>query len=571
VERCDAVLVLGEDATNTAPMLALALRQAAAVVPRRQAQRIGVPAWNDAAFREAMQESIGPVFVATAAPTKLDDAARRTFRGAPEEIARLGEAVAHALDASQPEPAGLSADARALAEEIAAALRGAERPLVVSGFGAGSLRVLEAAERAARAAGRARGGAPAEIFLTVPEANSVGLAALGGGTLEAAFAEVEAGRADTVLVLENDLHRRAAPERVEAFLERAAHVVALDHTAHATAAAAEVVLPVATFAEASGTVVSNEGRAQRFVQVFAPDPPVPVAWRWLRDVARAAGRGATAAWERLDDVTAAIAAGVPALAALARVGAGADGRPDGARPPRATHRQTGRTAAVANVTLHEPKPPEDPDSPFAFSMEGWPGPEPPSLRSEFWAAGWNSIQSLNRFQEEIGGPLLGGDPGVRLFEPGEGAAAGAAPAGRRDAAAAGARDAAASAAAAPAPRDGELRVVPLHHVHGSEELSALSPATATLVPEPYVALSPDDAGRRGLAAGDTARVVAAAGAAGGPGTAGGSAGSGADRARELRLPVRIVDGLAPRVAGLPAGLPGLPLPSLPDWCRVEKP
>ena len=34
----------------------------------------------------------------------------------------------------------------------------------------------------------------------------------------------------------------------------------------------------------------------------------------------------------------------------------------------------------------------------------------------FWAPGWNSIQAVNKFQEEIAGPLRGGDPGVRLLE-----------------------------------------------------------------------------------------------------------------------------------------------------------
>ena len=73
----------------------------------------------------------------------------------------------------------------------------------------------------------------------------------------------------------------------------------------------------------------------------------------------------------------------------------------------------------ANIDVHEPKPPDDPDSPLAFSMEGYPRrSRPPRLIPRFWAPGWNSVQAVNKFQDEVGGPLRGGDPGRRLIEPG---------------------------------------------------------------------------------------------------------------------------------------------------------
>ena len=51
IEKADAVLVLGEDLTNTAPMTALALRQAARIVPNKTAEKTGIPLWNDAPVR----------------------------------------------------------------------------------------------------------------------------------------------------------------------------------------------------------------------------------------------------------------------------------------------------------------------------------------------------------------------------------------------------------------------------------------------------------------------------------------------------------------------------------------
>ncbi len=38
IEKADAVIILGEDLTNTAPMIALALRQAARNVPNEEAK-----------------------------------------------------------------------------------------------------------------------------------------------------------------------------------------------------------------------------------------------------------------------------------------------------------------------------------------------------------------------------------------------------------------------------------------------------------------------------------------------------------------------------------------------------
>jgi NADH-quinone oxidoreductase subunit G len=49
-------------------------------------------------------------------------------------------------------------------------------------------------------------------------------------------------------------------------------------------------------------------------------------------------------------------------------------------------------------------------------MEGYYGKMPPALLPFFWAPGWNSVQSVNKFQSEIGGALEGGDPGLRLLE-----------------------------------------------------------------------------------------------------------------------------------------------------------
>ena len=417
VEEADAVLVLGEDVTNTAPMLDLALRQAVRSQPLRELREDGViPMWNDAAVREAIQNRKGPLFLATPCPTKLDSQARAVFRAAPEDIARLGRAVAREIDSRAEPVPDLSEELARLAKEVADALKAARRPLVVSGTSLGSAHVLDAAGAVSDAI--AVGGKEARIFLVLPEPNSMGAALLGGRTLKEAFQRIEEGDVEAVVVLENDLFRRAPREEVERFLAASPFTIAMDCVAHETGERADLVLPVATFAEGDGTLVNNEGRAQRFFRVFVPqEGDVRESWRWLAAGGAFAGMDAPAnhdsggAWMKLDELQEALVQAYPALASVRDASPPRDFRVGGARVPREPHRYSGRTAMRADQEIHEPPPPQDRDSPLSFSMEGYQGAPPPKLASHFWAPGWNSIQALNRFQEEVGGPLRGETPG----------------------------------------------------------------------------------------------------------------------------------------------------------------
>ncbi|MGH8762762.1 MAG: molybdopterin-dependent oxidoreductase, partial [Nitrosospira sp.] len=547
VELADAVLVLGEDVTNTAPLLALALRQSVRRQPGKIAEKMHIPYWNDHAVREAIQQERGPLFVATSASTKLDDVATQTFRGAPDDLARLGFAMAHALDSGAPYVPDLPDATRMLARTVAEALKAAEHPLVISGMGGGDDAVIEAAANVAWSL--CNTGRPAELCFAVPECNSLGVAMLGGASLESAFKAVRsadtaiaAADAGTVIILENDLYQRSDAAAVDRFLAAAKHVVVIDHITHATSEKADIVLPAGTFAEADGTFVNNEGRAQRSFQVFAPQCDIQESWRWVRDIMTAVGRDKEVPWSSLDHVTTACATVIPELEPILRAAPTADFRINGQKIPREPHRYSGRTAMLANISVHEPEPPEDADSPLAFSNEGFLGHPPSALIARFWAPGWNSVQAVNKFQDEVGGSLTGGDPGVRLIEPALPVEPGKV-------------DYFGNVPEAFERRTGEWLVVPLHHIFGTEETSALAPGIADLVTGPYLALHPDDAMELGLAAGDDLQVQLELGGGGRTG---------------YRLPVKLRAELKRGVAGLPAGLPGLTGIALPGWGKVTK-
>ena len=357
IEHSDAVFVLGEDVTNVAPIMALKLRQSVRQAPMKLATKLHIPEWLDQSVREVVQDTKGPLFIASPYATKLDDIATATHQAAPDDLARLGFAVAHAIDPSAPNVTDLSEELQKLAQQIASALLGSQRPLVVSGASCRSQRVIEAAAQVAWALCKA--GHPTALSFTTPECNSLGLAMMEARPLSAVSQAVESEPATTLIVLENDLFRRTSASEVKSLLRSAHHLIVLDHIDTATTEAAEVVLPAGTFAESDGTIVNSEGRAQRFFQVFNPSSDVEESWRWLREGSMAAGIETEAKWQSFDDLTTVMAAEMPVFASIPLV---APARKAVGKIAREPNRYSGRTSMLANISVHEPKPPDDPDS-----------------------------------------------------------------------------------------------------------------------------------------------------------------------------------------------------------------
>jgi NADH dehydrogenase subunit G (EC 1.6.5.3) len=137
------------------------------------------------------------------------------------------------------------------------------------------------------------------------------------------------------------------------------------------------VLPAASFAEGDGTLVSQEGRAQRFFQVFDPqylDSSIQIheGWRWMHAL-RATLLNKPVDWTQLDHVTSACAEAAPQLAGIVNAAPSAAFRIKGMKLAREPLRYSGRTAMRANISVHEPRTPQDKDTAFAFSMEGYSG------------------------------------------------------------------------------------------------------------------------------------------------------------------------------------------------------
>ncbi|TPG65282.1 NADH-quinone oxidoreductase subunit NuoG [Ewingella americana] len=524
IEEYDAVLILGEDLTQTGARIALSVRQAVKGKARAMAAAQRVADWQIAAIQNIGQHSKHPLFMTNVDNTRLDDIAAYNYRAPVDDQARFGFAIAHALDNSAPAVTDLAAGLDKKIDVIVQALTDARKPLIITGSNAGSDAIIAAAANVAKAL-KAR-GSDVGITFVASAANSIGLSMIGGGTLDAALELLANGGADSAIVMENDLYRHAPEATVDAALAKVQNLLVVDHQRTRIMDKASLILPAASFAESDGTLVNQEGRAQRFFQVYDPayyDTTVAMleSWRWMHSL-HSTLNSRHVDWTQLDHVIEACVEALPQLKGMVEAAPNASFRIRGQKLARSPHRSSGRTAMRANISVHEPRQPQDKDTMFAFSMEGNNNPLAERNQVPFaWAPGWNSPQAWNKFQSEVGGSLRHGDPGVRMIEAGEGTL-----------------DYFSDIPAAFIASTTEWRVAPYYHLFGSEEMSQRASVIQQRMPQPYVMVNPADAAQLGVNAGSQVEF-----------TCGG---------QTLSLPVRLSDTLSQGQVGLPLGLPGIP-------------
>ena len=444
VEEYDAVLILGEDVTNHAPRLALSVRQATRNLASEMAGNTQIPQWHDAAVRVLAQNHRSPLIVVTPTEDRLDEVASSSMRLMPRDIAELGYALAEEI-------AGNTTSSTPDVEAIARTLLEAKKPLVISGSSSQSPDILKAAVNLSLALKDRNDRAG--IFLCANECNSVGVAMIDN---ERSISELLSTSPSVVVVLENDLSIRLG-QQFSSSISSVNNLIAIDHLDNSTTSASSVVLPAATFAEAEGTLVNSEGRAQRSMAVYKAQDEIKAGYH-LIDALAGNERSSTEVRSELSEQ-------IPALAGILKAAPESDFRFEGAKFPRMTHRSSGRTAMRADISVHEPKQPVDEESALSFSMEGNQQQAPASLRAYTWSPGWNSNQSVHKFQSEVGGEYVGGDSGYLLFRE--------------------------SVDIEPFSKSTQAysALIPRYHIFGSDELSAESEELSTLIPRPYLRIN----------------------------------------------------------------------------------
>ena len=532
IEKADAILVLGEDLTNTAPMIALALRQAVRNVPDEEAKKKGIPSWNDAPLRVLAQDARSPMFIATPFIDSLDVIAESTFRATPQDIANLGYSIAQKLDDRAPDSNTEKKDLKDLAGKIALSLKNAKNPLIISGISYGDEAIIHAALNITMAL--LSNGSNVMLSMVLPECNSMGLSLLPGKSFEDADLLGENKEIDTLVVLENDLFRRADENSVNELFKKSRQVIVLDHLSNRTTQKADILLPAATYAGSEGTIVNNEGRAQRYYKAIENKNQIKESWQWIRDFIKVRDTNHIVSWNRFDDIADSLANELPLFSKLKNYMPGADFRMLNTKIPRQTIRYSGRTAMNANIAVSETKLSQDNDSPLAFSMEGQPENPPSSLVPFYWVPGWNSVQAMYNYLDEPGGSMKGGDPGVRLFESAE----------------EGNHIYFKHKAQITVVQKDEWLIVPVYQIFGSDELSSASTSILQRIHEPFVLMNKKDADIITVKDGDTVQLEILK--------------------IKLKVKVKIGKSIVQGLAGLSVNLPGMPFIDIPGRGKFHK-
>ncbi|TYP91269.1 MULTISPECIES: NADH-quinone oxidoreductase subunit NuoG [Nitrosomonas] len=251
IEQADAALVVG-DLTAHAPMMDLALRQA---------------------YRNGAKLAI-----LHSGPCLLTRFAATTLTVAPHEIGaqllHLNEQAATASNASNQHKKELA--------DIATCLTTAQRPILI-----GVSETMSAPEIAALVQLATALGSHARLAYALPGANAYGTTLLTPtNSTNAVLEAIELGQIQTLIVMGNDpLGDARLGARWRAARQRLSTLIVLDCVATTTAEAADILLPVAAWAERGGTFVNYEGRAQGFAPVFQRAEPLPNTVEVLADLA----------------------------------------------------------------------------------------------------------------------------------------------------------------------------------------------------------------------------------------------------------------------------------------------
>ncbi|WP_394175469.1 NADH-quinone oxidoreductase subunit NuoG [Thalassotalea litorea] len=399
IEQSDCIIVFDEDITQTSARIALAVRQATRNAAFDKAQTLGIPRWQDDAVRTAAQDLRSDLFLLQSKSSKLDDVATFSTPLPQETITDLAHSlVKYGLNATSAEAPMVAAE-DALLSRILTALQRAKRPLIIGGCSHWHLELLQTIERLA-------GAAPNHWqFALLPDAvNALGLASLmDEHTLSLEQLQAKELSSAALIVMENSLSALSVDQKQQ-LVEQCETLIVIDHTHHDLSIRADIVLPSTAFTESDGVVVNYQGLAQAFFRVKPPTMPLRSAWQWCQMLDDVFGQGNLNGLQKLSQLRAHFQqtlAGYPDMSALFA-------EQLLFKSARQSMRYSGRTAMIANQTVHEPKNPVDPDSPFSFSMEG-PGkldaqghalPQPFS-----WAPGWNSNQSVSKYQVSVGGVI----------------------------------------------------------------------------------------------------------------------------------------------------------------------
>ncbi len=420
IESYDSILILGEDLTQTSPRLALAVRQAIKNKAKDIAESNGIPRWNATVISNISENYKNSLYITYTHETKLDDVSDWCYFASTDDQSKFGSAIAHNLDNNLPIIKNLSSFLLEKATFIAKKLLNAKKALIISGTNSFNTSIIKTAINIAISIKKHKKNHVALTFLT-SSANALGLGLIGGISIDEVYQRWNQKKADAIIFMEYDLYRYFSQHDCDDFFKKRNNILVIDHQYTKTYKNSTLSLPCLNFSESSGTIINFEGRAQRFFQVYDPmfidqKNCLYESWKWLHFI-QCKFLNKKISWLKLDDVIASYSNKYPIFKKIKISLPNADFRIKNQKIARSPNRCSGRTALKSNIDIHEHSQPQDINTMFSFSMEGFNQPNKSFSYIPFaWFPGWNSPQAWNKFQEEVGEELISGDSGVHLFK-----------------------------------------------------------------------------------------------------------------------------------------------------------
>ena len=395
IEQSDFVLIIDEDITQTAPRMALSVRQALRNASIEKAEKLGIPSWQDSAVRTIGGNDLSPFFLIQSKASKLDDVAEEIIlQKTPATIELLN--LFSTLVESNTNLAKFSDDKSSLLNKLLAA----KKPLILGGWSSQSPALFSALIHFVDVVSQAKKST--SVILVAPQANTVGQLFLmdeSSLSLEQVVEkcdELENNSIEGIILLENELSQLSQKQLIN-LKTTDKTIICLDHSENPVLEYADIVLPVAPITESDGHLINYQGQIQSFYQVHPSILPTQESWRWLSLIAKAIFPTHLLAQE------------VNSLEKLHQIFIENDGNwpitinSQSEGIARETHRASGRTAKMANISIHEAKTSQSSDG-FRFSMEGKDIHNTENMPFT-WSPGWNSNQSIHQYQQKVAGNL----------------------------------------------------------------------------------------------------------------------------------------------------------------------
>ncbi|MCV2524802.1 MAG: molybdopterin-dependent oxidoreductase, partial [Candidatus Lightella neohaematopini] len=303
IENYDAILILGENISETGARMALSVRQAINNISSIT-NTINIKNWHSDAIKNYTQERKNLLFITNVDVTDLDDIATWCYYASLDDQARFGFMLANVIDNTAPKIVNISDKLVKKIHDIAHSLIHANKVLIISGTTTNK-NIIKAAANIAIALKNKK--ISVGINFITNYANGLGLSLIKNqGSIEQALNLLKHKVADGLIILENDLYRYVLKNKLDNLLNNISTIIILDYKYNNVMKKANIIIPTTSNIESSGTVINYEGRIQKFFKPYDRylnnKSYLLDSWYWLHNI-DSKYLNKPIKWKNINDVT----------------------------------------------------------------------------------------------------------------------------------------------------------------------------------------------------------------------------------------------------------------------------